>query len=69
MAPAACEAGAVTEGVYKSCAKDERLPQRRLVSTSANEVLYQHSPAPAVKYTHTQVSTHTYSIQYTHAHA
>lgn len=42
MAPAASKADAVTKGVYKSCAKDERLPQRRLVSTLANEVLYQH---------------------------
>lgn len=61
MAPAACEAAAVNEGVYKSCAKDERLPQRRLVSTAANEVLYQHSPAPAEKHTHTDIH-----IQYTH---
>lgn len=63
MASAACEASAVTEGVNKSCAKDERLPQRRLVSTAANEVLYQHSPALAAKHTHTHIySAHMYIV-------
>lgn len=51
MTSGACEATTVTEGVNKSCAKDERPPQRRLVSTAANEVLYQLSTAPAAKYT------------------
>lgn len=51
MTSGACQATTVTEGVNKSCAKDERPPQRRLVSTAANEVLYQLSPAPAAKYT------------------
>lgn len=58
MASATCEASAVTEGVNKSCVKDERLPQRRLVSTAANEVLYQHSPALAGE-VHTLTHTHT----------
>lgn len=35
------------------------MPQRRLVSTAANEVLYQPSPAPTVTHSH---------IHYTHLH-
>ena len=43
----------VSKDLYKSCTKDERLQQRRLVSTADNEVLHQHSSAPQAKHTHT----------------
>lgn len=50
-----------TEKIHKSCTKDEKLPQRRLVPTAANEVLYQRSSV--LKAEHTR--THTIYIHST----
>lgn len=41
-----------TENIHKSCTKDEKLPQRRLVPTAANEVLYQRSSVLKAEHTH-----------------